>query len=389
MMLTRCPHCATAFRVTPEQLRIRGGQVRCGHCQGVFNALDYLEEEGPMPTRPVMPRTGAPLPPAFQPPAPPLEPFVLQPTRPAAAEASVEPEPAALPQETPAPFEDEAAHLAHALQAGGEGRIEPRLAFDEPAVEVAVPTPMPAPEPQLVIPEATPVAEAEPEPALAPVVSPLGDDFLETPEQNRIPEDLPLPEKPVADIPDKSDNPPRGVGQRGQLPAGLNALGDEEGLSSLIGTTGAPGWLYGVALGLLSLLLMGQALYHYRTPLASNSVLMAALYKVVDIQVPLPRITELVSIEASDLQADASRGQLVLGATVKNRANFAQDWPALELTLTDARDGVLSRRVLFPADYLPADAPPVLAMRGELAIKLWLSVGKLNAAGYRLYVFYP
>ncbi len=44
-MLTRCPHCETAFRVTPEQLKARNGLARCGSCHGVFNALDSLTDE--------------------------------------------------------------------------------------------------------------------------------------------------------------------------------------------------------------------------------------------------------------------------------------------------------------------------------------------------------
>ena len=42
MLTTRCPHCGTAFRVKPEQLRLRGGRVRCGHCQAPFSALESL-----------------------------------------------------------------------------------------------------------------------------------------------------------------------------------------------------------------------------------------------------------------------------------------------------------------------------------------------------------
>jgi len=34
---TRCPGCKTVFRVTPEQLALRNGQVRCGHCRAVFD----------------------------------------------------------------------------------------------------------------------------------------------------------------------------------------------------------------------------------------------------------------------------------------------------------------------------------------------------------------
>lgn len=36
---TRCPGCATVFRVTSEQLALRAGQVRCGQCKTVFDGL--------------------------------------------------------------------------------------------------------------------------------------------------------------------------------------------------------------------------------------------------------------------------------------------------------------------------------------------------------------
>jgi predicted Zn finger-like uncharacterized protein len=48
MTLTRCPTCATTFRVTAEQLKTHNGTVRCGHCQTVFNAFDDLTESVPI-----------------------------------------------------------------------------------------------------------------------------------------------------------------------------------------------------------------------------------------------------------------------------------------------------------------------------------------------------
>jgi predicted Zn finger-like uncharacterized protein len=39
---TRCPGCKTIFRVTPQQLAIRGGQVRCGHCKNVFDGNEAI-----------------------------------------------------------------------------------------------------------------------------------------------------------------------------------------------------------------------------------------------------------------------------------------------------------------------------------------------------------
>ncbi len=44
-MYTRCSECETLFRVTRAQLNAARGQVRCGHCGTVFDALASLREE--------------------------------------------------------------------------------------------------------------------------------------------------------------------------------------------------------------------------------------------------------------------------------------------------------------------------------------------------------
>ena len=44
-MFTQCPNCETTFQVTAEQLKAANGDVRCGQCLSVFNALDNLREE--------------------------------------------------------------------------------------------------------------------------------------------------------------------------------------------------------------------------------------------------------------------------------------------------------------------------------------------------------
>jgi predicted Zn finger-like uncharacterized protein len=46
---TRCPGCRTIFRVTPEQLAIRDGQVRCGHCRTVFDGNNNMISLAPQP----------------------------------------------------------------------------------------------------------------------------------------------------------------------------------------------------------------------------------------------------------------------------------------------------------------------------------------------------
>lgn len=44
---TRCPGCATVFRVTAEQLAVRAGQVRCGQCKTVFDGVARLVSLAP------------------------------------------------------------------------------------------------------------------------------------------------------------------------------------------------------------------------------------------------------------------------------------------------------------------------------------------------------
>jgi len=43
-LVTSCPACTASFYVTPEQLSAYRGEVRCGKCSHVFNALDRLSE---------------------------------------------------------------------------------------------------------------------------------------------------------------------------------------------------------------------------------------------------------------------------------------------------------------------------------------------------------
>jgi len=41
-LATQCPHCHTTFRVAADQLKLRGGIVRCGACQRIFDGNAHL-----------------------------------------------------------------------------------------------------------------------------------------------------------------------------------------------------------------------------------------------------------------------------------------------------------------------------------------------------------
>ncbi|MCF6258246.1 MAG: zinc-ribbon and DUF3426 domain-containing protein [Gammaproteobacteria bacterium] len=46
-MFTQCPRCDAIFQLSASQLRAASGDVRCGQCLSVFNALNHLSEDLP------------------------------------------------------------------------------------------------------------------------------------------------------------------------------------------------------------------------------------------------------------------------------------------------------------------------------------------------------
>ena len=155
-------------------------------------------------------------------------------------------------------------------------------------------------------------------------------------------------------------------------------------------------WGLGALLALAAL--AGQLAYQYRTELATlvppAKPYLQQACALIGCEVRLPRQLELLSIESSDLQAD-KRGEslIVLNAVIRNRASFAQELPSLELTLTDAEERAVVRRVLHPADYLPGRGRAALeagiAPGAEAALRMHFDTGDVRATGYRLYLFFP
>lgn len=153
--------------------------------------------------------------------------------------------------------------------------------------------------------------------------------------------------------------------------------------------------LWAAAATLLTLGVLAQGALVFRNEIAlSSPQLRPALESLcagLGCELPLPRHAADIAIESSDIQPDASReAYFTLHATLRNRAEFQQAWPHVEITLTDARDKALVRRVLEPAQWLPADAPrDAFPARGETAVRVAFEAPGVAAAGYRVYAFYP
>jgi predicted Zn finger-like uncharacterized protein len=158
-------------------------------------------------------------------------------------------------------------------------------------------------------------------------------------------------------------------------------------------------WLWALAALVALFAIAGQATYRFRAEIGAAFPQarepLRSLCRAVGCELSLPRRPELMSIDSSELQADARReGLIVLNAVIRNRARFPQDYPALELTLTDEGDRPVLRRVLAPRDYLERNRSEELVREGiaagtEASLRVFLDTNRTRATGYRLYLFYP
>jgi predicted Zn finger-like uncharacterized protein len=153
-------------------------------------------------------------------------------------------------------------------------------------------------------------------------------------------------------------------------------------------------WLGGSAF--LLLLLLAQGMVYFRDAIARDmpgfKPFLSGYCNVVGCRINLPRNADLITIEASDLKQFPERpNEIVVAALLRNRAAYAQAFPSLELTLTDAAGQVIVKRSIQPLDYL-GDKTRIeqgIAPLDEANVKLRLETKDVVAVGYRLFIFYP
>lgn len=159
-----------------------------------------------------------------------------------------------------------------------------------------------------------------------------------------------------------------------------------------------PGRRWPWALGsiALALALLAQALFFFGTELAVRvpqfRPQITEACRWLRCIVALPRMPDQLFIEASDLQVlNAARpGEVLLTATIRNRAAVTQELPLIELTLTDTLNQTAVRKVFYPADYVDKSQAQEQGIEAnqEIPIKLYLDTGDIKPSGYRLYLFF-
>jgi len=145
---------------------------------------------------------------------------------------------------------------------------------------------------------------------------------------------------------------------------------------------------------LLALLLGAQWSIAERSMIAARvPVLAPALSAVLapfGLDIGLPRDLGSLTIESFELRASDTPGVLAMSAILRNRADYGVQWPSMQLTLTDAGNRVLARKVLGPDDYLrESRGGEGLPPRAEWPVRLALEADDLQPAGYSVVLFYP
>ena len=285
MLITTCGNCQARFRVTPQQLNARQGQVRCGKCQGVFNGFQALERF---------------------------------------------------------PDDDTGGRLL-AAQEERERESAERGATDAAETYRAAPRP-PAPEMRDLE-----TMDERPPPPPPP------------PRQMYVPPAY-LAKELTLDLP--PEDPP------------------------------SRAWWFGVVLVLV--VLLAELAFAFRGPIAQRYPALRPTLEAactwLKCSVPYAREDGFLKLEDSELlEVPGKPTEIALAARIRNLASVAQEYPYLELTLTDNSGQAAARRVLRPTDYLgrPLAAGEVIAPGVEIALQLRLETPRLKATGYELLLFYP
>jgi predicted Zn finger-like uncharacterized protein len=146
---------------------------------------------------------------------------------------------------------------------------------------------------------------------------------------------------------------------------------------------------------LAALALIAQALLQFRSEIAAGMPAargpLEEACRLLGCELRLPRQVKLLSIDSYEVRPDPQReGVIVLNAVIRNRAPFTQDYPALQLTLTDDANRELVSRAILPREYLePALVSRGIEAGGEASVTVHFDASRTRATGYELVLFYP
>ena len=337
---TTCPHCLSVFRLGTDQLDAAQGWVQCSVCGAAFDARPSLLGED-----------GSPLP----------------------APESGRVESAPLPEARPAEQETQPA------------------AGPDVADEAIPPVPPPGETDLSVAGTPRGIVHREASPDLDSIIL--------------IDPDIPCPDDPgplpqIRTASGHASEPVASMHRPPPVTAAAPPAARIEYASPLPGTPRRAyasrrisAWVWGLASLLLLIVLLAQTAYFLRDTLASQipqaRPVIERACDALGCSLSLSKNLAHLQIIGSDLQTEGS-DRMRLTLTLGNRADHAQAWPVLVLTLTDQHNRSLARRSFAPSEYL-GDAPRIAAgipAHSEQPLSLPLSIRKLTPMGFNLQLTY-
>ncbi len=311
-MHTTCPECSSVFRVTAAHLNAAHGQVRCGYCQAIFNALGNLEDDW---------------------------------------DAHLQDGPQSDTQIAPDDVDqavDENALLDNLLSEDNndERPPEPSLEEDEPSALAEL----------MAGDDKGPAVESDyRQHAEEPIDS--NADVHSEKESFSLPNDAEM-EDLIAQDEDIADYV-RGNEVDNDHAADTPHILREE-LAAITGKRGSPGWVWPLGIVLLLAALLFQGFYYFRDALAKDESyrgLVVSMCKVLSCEVPLRNdaargINTLQMVTHSIDKSPESDQQLQIKAIFSNTATYSQAYPRLQIKMTDESGKVTAMRRLQPQEYL-------------------------------------
>jgi len=432
---TRCPACGTTFRIEPEQLALADGWARCGRCSTVFDAAAERREPADVGMPPASAPASAPASVkaaassdadafaaallSFGGPAP-LASVPATSDRGDAAEDPADDGDGTVDADPGRPVDVDAPETGAILATGALSPSAPPIpaAFDpwrelpslslgpDPAVaspspSAAVPTPTPASSP---LDPASPVAAPGAMAAEAlPATPPASPDMPDTPAP---PWSAP-PVGAAAAAPGSSGvRPavrPESVAPAGVIQAASEPLGDAdaEGGRSAGGHRHRSWRVVLLVLAIVLLLVLAaQLLYRQRDAVAARHPALrpalASLCHVAGCAIGPLRRPDAIAIEGASFTHAQDGDRYRLAFALRNQADMPLAMPAIELSLLDAQERAVVRRVLLPADFGAAGAalPALSEHAGAVSFALDDGAGAdgeplPRIAGYAMVAFYP
>jgi predicted Zn finger-like uncharacterized protein len=319
-MFTQCPDCLSVYKTNLAILKSGHGQLRCGHCGSVFDALPSLVEQLP-------------------------DGFDLSSRLPLArVEADVAPPVLAMPLITPIDADFEFKLDADLVQAPRvpqsaseeRARIEPHLAE--------------APAWQTLDSFATDARNP-------PAASALDDRS----QRHTAPADrgTPMRERAIYRLDqERAQNKREPSSSAPRQPAQAQAASVPMVATRVASTapTRAPRWPWILLSILLVTLLAAQIAWYERSTLLNNPSLRPWLQRLCQIAgctLPLPFTPSAIAVLDRDVKPHPSaKGALMISASIRNTASYTQSYPLVEVRLTDLGGQLVALRRFAPADYL-------------------------------------